>query len=425
MSSEKPPFLVLAPALQTYAWGKKGSQSEACSLKASADPDFVTDENQTYAELWMGTHKKGPAVIKHPQPLAGTLLSDWLKTNQWALGEVVATEFGGELPFLFKVLSVNQALSIQAHPDKKRAGELHSRAPDKYPDANHKPEMVIALREFEGMCGFRPFSEIQSWVVAVPELQQVLGDKVTEAVATLGEDASPEDQVSVLRLAFSSLMSSDPVAARGQLEALVKRVRAISSSSLSREEQLVRQLDQLYPGDVGCFCVFFLNVVPLSRGGSLFLPANEPHCYLSGDVVECMACSDNVVRAGLTPKFKDKDTLCDMLTYTSSTPDRFRVAPQKDKQSEFSEIYDPPIPEFAVARVSVPAGAGDFSLPPLQGPSILLVVEGEASVSAGETSYGVRRGVVLFVSAQTEMKFSPVDSNQGILMYRAYCQLQS
>jgi mannose-6-phosphate isomerase len=373
MSSEKPPFLVLAPALQTYAWGKKGSQSEACSLKASADPDFVTDENQTYAELWMGTHKKGPAVIKHPQPLAGTLLSDWLKTNQWALGEVVATEFGGELPFLFKVLSVNQALSIQAHPDKKRAGELHSRAPDKYPDANHKPEMVIALREFEGMCGFRPFSEIQSWVVAVPELQQVLGDKVTEAVATLGEDASPEDQVSVLRLAFSSLMSSDPVAARGQLEALVKRVRAISSSY----------------------------------------------------VVECMACSDNVVRAGLTPKFKDKDTLCDMLTYTSSTPDRFRVAPQKDKQSEFSEIYDPPIPEFAVARVSVPAGAGDFSLPPLQGPSILLVVEGEASVSAGETSYGVRRGVVLFVSAQTEMKFSPVDSNQGILMYRAYCQLQS
>ena len=121
----------------------------------------------------MGTHKKGPSVIRHPQPLAGTLLSDWLKMNQWALGEVVATEFGGELPFLFKVLSVNQALSIQAHPDKTRAGELHSRAPDKYPDANHKPEMVIALREFEGMCGFRPFSEIQSWVVAVPELQQV------------------------------------------------------------------------------------------------------------------------------------------------------------------------------------------------------------------------------------------------------------
>ena len=51
MSSEKPPFLVLSPALQTYAWGKRGSQSEACSLKASADPDFVIDANQTYAEV--------------------------------------------------------------------------------------------------------------------------------------------------------------------------------------------------------------------------------------------------------------------------------------------------------------------------------------------------------------------------------------
>ena len=50
MSMEKLPFLVLSPALQTYAWGKKGSLSEACSLKTSADPDFQPDENQTYAE---------------------------------------------------------------------------------------------------------------------------------------------------------------------------------------------------------------------------------------------------------------------------------------------------------------------------------------------------------------------------------------
>lgn len=197
MSTEKPPFLVLSPALQTYAWGKRGSQSEACNLKAGGEPDFVPDEKQTYAEvriiysttipihwcmivtywynlqLWMGTHKKGPAVIKHPQSLADTLLSDWLRNNQWALGEAVAKEFGGNLPFLFKILSVNQALSIQAHPNKERAIELHAAAPDKYPDDNHKPEMVVAITEFEGLCGFRPFSELQSWVVAVRELQNV------------------------------------------------------------------------------------------------------------------------------------------------------------------------------------------------------------------------------------------------------------
>lgn len=101
------------------------------------------------------------------------LLSDWLKDNQWALGDKVAETYGGELPFLLKILSVRQALSIQAHPDKERAQELHQLAPDKYPDPNHKPEMVICLRDFEGLCGFRPFPAIQSWVIKVPELQKV------------------------------------------------------------------------------------------------------------------------------------------------------------------------------------------------------------------------------------------------------------
>ena len=53
MSVEKPLFLVLSPVLQTYAWGKKGSKSEACNLKASGDRNFVLDENQTYAEVYV------------------------------------------------------------------------------------------------------------------------------------------------------------------------------------------------------------------------------------------------------------------------------------------------------------------------------------------------------------------------------------
>ena len=125
------------------------------------------------SQLWMGTHKKGPSTIRYPESLAGMLLSDWLKDNQWALGDKVAADFDGEFPFLFKVLSINRALSIQAHPDKEHARKLHMEAPDKYPDPNHKPEMVIAMREFEGMCGFRPFPAIQEWVMKVPELRKV------------------------------------------------------------------------------------------------------------------------------------------------------------------------------------------------------------------------------------------------------------
>ena len=45
--------------------------------------------------------------------------------------------------------------------------------------------------------------------------------------------------------------------------------------------------------------------------------ANEPHAYIYGDCVECMALSDNTVRAGLTPKHKDIETLVEMLHYRS------------------------------------------------------------------------------------------------------------
>ena len=121
----------------------------------------------------MGTHKKGPSKIKYPDPLTGTLLSDWLNDNPWALGGRVAATYDGQLPFLFKVLSINTALSIQAHPDKTRAAKLHSQQPENYPDSNHKPEMVVAYKDFEGLCGFRKLEEVQQWLKKVEEFQKV------------------------------------------------------------------------------------------------------------------------------------------------------------------------------------------------------------------------------------------------------------
>ena len=37
---------------------------------------------------------------------------------------------------------------------------------------------------------------------------------------------------------------------------------------------------------------------------AIYLGANVPHAYISGEIVECMATSDNVIRAGLTPKLR-------------------------------------------------------------------------------------------------------------------------
>jgi len=66
----------------------------------------------------------------------------------------VLERFGDDLPYLFKVLSVDTALSIQAHPDKSLAEQLHAERPHVYKDDNHKPEMAVALHDFSGTLPF-------------------------------------------------------------------------------------------------------------------------------------------------------------------------------------------------------------------------------------------------------------------------------
>ena len=173
----------------------------------------------------MGVHAKAPSVISHPPTLSGMLLSDWLRSNRWALGDEVAERFDGQLPFLFKVLSIGKSLSIQAHPTQPHAKELHARAPDKYPDPNHKPEMVIVVRDFEGFCGFRPLDEIQAFVSCVAELRDLVGAEVAERFASLGPQSTLDERRMGLKEVFSTVMGSDPATVRSKVENLVARAR--------------------------------------------------------------------------------------------------------------------------------------------------------------------------------------------------------
>jgi len=101
-------------AVQTYNWGKNGMDSMVATLMKSANADFVVDEQKSYAELWMGTHENGPSFLKD----ADVSLQKYIQENIEVLGSDTVQTFGSNLPFLFKVLSINKALSIQVHPNK-------------------------------------------------------------------------------------------------------------------------------------------------------------------------------------------------------------------------------------------------------------------------------------------------------------------
>lgn len=107
-------ILELECPIKQYHWGKPGLQSMVAKLKRSADSSFVIDPNETYAELWMGIHQNGPALIKN----TNITLQDWILKNPNSLGEGTLNKFGSNLPFLFKILSIGMPLSIQVHPSK-------------------------------------------------------------------------------------------------------------------------------------------------------------------------------------------------------------------------------------------------------------------------------------------------------------------
>ncbi|NWU66429.1 MPI isomerase, partial [Pterocles burchelli] len=420
-----PAVFPLSCAVQSYSWGKLGLESEVARLLASGDPQFCVQPNRPYAELWMGAHPRGDAVIldnRIPQKTLG----QWIAENPACLGTKVRDAFQGSLPFLFKVLSVNTALSIQAHPNKELAAKLHAQFPQHYPDANHKPEMAIALTPFEGLCGFRPVEEIVAFLQSVPELRALVGEVAAEQLERSGSD-DPRGVSAALRVCFTRLMKCEKKVFVEQLNTLVKRISqeaAEGKETSGSNGDLLLWLHSQYPGDIGCFAIYFLNLVRLEPGEAMFLGANEPHAYLHGDCVECMACSDNTVRAGLTPKFIDVLTLCEMLNYTPA-PSSSKIFPAVQSQLDpCVYLYDPPVPDFAIMRIEIPSSIKLYLISAVDSASILLVIQGTAmgtSTAAG-SEMTLRRGSVLFISANESVSLQ-LSAPDGMLLFRACCLL--
>ena len=241
-------------ACQNYAWGRVGRNSWVSQFVGGQV------EEKNYAEFWIGTHKSLPSR------LAGGTLAD----------------FVGELPYLFKVLSIAKPLSIQVHPSKSQAEALHQKSPELYPDNNYKPEMCIAQGKLCLFFGLRPAEEISSVLRDTPELLSIVGQ---------GD----------LRSQLHKLYENE-AATQAAVKAYCERVTSGVYHGLSSH----------FPQDSGIFFSMFMNYIELSDGEAIVIGPGVPHCYIEGECIEAMACSDNVVRAGLTPKDKDVSTLLEV-----------------------------------------------------------------------------------------------------------------
>lgn len=147
-----------------------------------------------------------------------------------------------------------------------------------------------------------------------------------------------------------------------------------------------------------------------------------------------MASSDNVVRAGFTPKFQDIPTLTTMLTYSYAPISEQKMDPvdypyvtlnsTAYSSSSSAILYDPPIEEFSVVKTELRKKGAKATFEPIAGPSILICTEGEGNISVGNKKEEMKSGFVYFVGATAECVLEAVGEGQGsFTVFKAFCEL--
>ncbi|MFZ5572066.1 MAG: mannose-6-phosphate isomerase, class I [Thermodesulfobacteriota bacterium] len=379
-------ILFLENPIQPYAWGSRTALAELLGGPVpSPGPQ---------AELWMGAHPKAPSEVILPDGSRRKLNELIAGDPVTFLGPETAARFSQQLPYLFKVLAVEQPLSIQAHPNRVQARlgferenreEIPLDSPHRnYKDDHHKPECICALTPFWVLCGFRPIPEILDLFVPVA---------AAEINASLGRlEQQPGE--SGLREFCRGLLSMTPGERRPAIAGAVEKAGKLASGNPAYEWML--KLHEKYPDDMGVFAPFLLNLTCLQPGQALFLPAGRLHAYLRGTAMEIMANSDNVLRGGLTPKHIDVPELMKTLHFGEHPLELLLP----ERVSETEKIYPTPSVEFSLSVITVREG-----LPYLSGAGgsaeILLCIEGAAEIREDDRKppLGMSKGAAVFVPA--------------------------
>ena len=349
--------------IQNYAWG---SHEVLGRMRGVPVP---TEKPE--AEVWVGAHPAAPSeatvdgsvsplnelVAAHPDRfLRPDRASDWF-------------------PFLFKILAIDAPLSIQVHPtpqqavagfEDEQARGIPADAPHRnYKDRYSKPENVIALTPMKVLTGVRPQGELRELAEAfgadwLSSRVQLSPKQLLTEIIRLPQDAA-DRAIAGLINAAQKLMTQDGV-----------------SVTVSDAADLVNLVAQKYPGDKGLLVAFVMNLMNLAPGDSAFTPDGQVHAYVSGTAIELMNPSDNVLRAGLTPKHIDAEELIKVLGEHQDAP----VLQRPEANGLGVERYAMWDERMSVQHIRVLADESvEYTF---EGISAALVVDGSVTISAGE-----------------------------------------
>lgn len=391
----------LSGSIQHYAWG--GNHYIPKLLNQTKQ------ENQCYAEYWLGSHPSASSTIQVSNEQLS--LIDFIQQHPSVLGSQSRASFGEELPYLLKILDVKLPLSIQLHPTKKQAeigftaenakGVSLTDPKRTYKDNNHKPEMMIALSEFWLLHGFQTKEKIRQTLKTRPSLTALLDKLDSQDLHRFYAEIMQAEQTQLAQWLMPIIEANQTPYHNGELSLNNPDYWVLYSM-----ETMGISAEKL---DAGLICFYLFNIVKINQGEGIFQDAGIPHAYLRGQNIELMACSDNVIRGGLTPKHVDIPALLEVIDCREVIPQIIPPAPQKTG----SFTYQTPAKDFALERLTYEHHSQ------LQGNtengSILLVMEGKITLSADNDKIQLSQGQSAFICAETEFHLNAQEKGYAVI----------
>jgi mannose-6-phosphate isomerase len=390
--------------VQNYAWGGKNYIPNLLSL-----PNI---DNKPCAEYWMGAHPSAPSTIFNKVESTGTLLNQFIANDA---NEVLTPNINlkfAELPYLYKILDVNEMLSIQVHPSKIEAekgfefenkmGIALNAFNRNYKDKNHKPEIMIALGDFWLLHGFKQLHEIELVLNSTKEFANIATIFKENGLKAMYKFVMEMPQIEIDTMLLPLITKEIAAFYRG---ALTKKDAGWWVAKFYKNAHIEKDIDR------GIFSIYIFNIVNATKGQAVFQAAGVPHAYLEGQNVELMANSDNVLRGGLTPKYVD---VAQLLQHTLFEP----VVPNVmlgNAINEFETSYNCPVDDFEITKINIEKNKEYITI--ANTPQIVIVIEGTVVFSNNNNSLEINSGEACFILPNTNYT---ILANKTAEMYKAF-----
>lgn len=268
----------------------------------------------------------------------------------------------------------------------------------------------MALSKFEVFAGFKPLSEVQP-LFTLSALTPYLPKIPTER---WGNDT--------LREVIRNLLKADEATVKTIEDDLLKTPREeldkVNAGYI--QELLPRLRGQYGPGDAGSIvaltCMNFMVFEPLD---AIYIPADGIHAYLSGNIVECMARSNNVLNVGFCPPAdrNNVDMFTNTLTFKSHSREDVYLPSQKSERSATGKtsVYKPPMQEFDMLVSGLRAGESDV-IKASDGPGVLIVTQGTGKMMTEEKEFELKEGYIYYVAPGVDLKW---ETESGMQVFMA------